>query len=135
MFYTFSELESGRLRAEARDVPDEEWATTGGGFGVVNPVAEGQDTALQEEGRCFGGHEGSWHDYTSGGRGGGGLWGARAPLLMSGQLWSQTDLDSVLFYWFTWAVSQPTPGFLHLWKGDHNNTCLGAGGWETSWTK
>ena len=50
MFYTFSELESGRLRAEARDVPDEEWATTGGGFGVVNPVAEGQDTALQEEG-------------------------------------------------------------------------------------
>lgn len=33
---------------------------------MVSPVAEGQDTALQEEGRCFGGREGSWHDYTRG---------------------------------------------------------------------
>ena len=71
--------------------------TTGGGFGVVSPVAEGQDTALQEEGRCFGGREGTWHDYTRG-AGDEGFGGSQSSAPHEWAGWSQTGLHSVLFY-------------------------------------
>ena len=94
--YAFSEL--GAKKTVSGEQRRQQWATAEGVFRVVSPVAEGQN----REGFA-GGREVFWrppeelvglHQWGAGGR-------ALSP--MRGQLWSQTDLDSVLFCCFTWG--------------------------------
>ena len=97
MFYTFSELGARKTESRGQRRP------RGGGGDHrerVSPVAEGQDRALQEKGGVLEAMRGAGMT-APGGQGIWGLGGTRAPFLLSGQLWRQADLDSVLFYWFT----------------------------------
>lgn len=94
--YAFSEL--GAKKMVSGEQRRQDWATAEGVFRVVSPVAEGQN----REGFA-GGREVFWRppEELVGLQQCGGRRQGSAP--MRGQLWSQTDLDSVLFCWFTWG--------------------------------